>query len=70
MAGGRERPYGPARTRAESCTGPVGRARSARIGMVRAVAEFVAGGTRIDAAEEVDVSYPGFFPEIAGEPVA
>lgn len=34
--------------------------------MARTVAGLVAGGTRIDAAEAVDVSYPGFFQEIAG----
>jgi 3-phosphoshikimate 1-carboxyvinyltransferase len=32
-----------------------------RIVMALAVAGFVAGGTRIDTAESVDVSYPGFF---------
>lgn len=32
-----------------------------RIVMALAVAGFVAGGTRIDSAESVDVSYPGFF---------
>ncbi len=32
-----------------------------RIVMALTVAGFVAGGTRIDTAESVDVSYPGFF---------
>lgn len=35
-----------------------------RIVMALAVAGFVAGGTRIDTAESVDVSYPGFFQEM------
>jgi len=30
------------------------------------VAGFVAGGTRIDVAEAVDVYYPGFFQRMAG----
>lgn len=34
--------------------------------MVRTVAGLVAGGTRIDTAEAVDVSYLGFFREMAG----
>jgi len=37
-----------------------------RIVMALTVAGFVAGGTRIDAAESVDVSYPGFFEQMAG----
>ncbi|VVB68964.1 3-phosphoshikimate 1-carboxyvinyltransferase [uncultured archaeon] len=36
-----------------------------RIVMALAVAGFVAGKTRIDTAESVDVSYPGFFQEMA-----
>jgi hypothetical protein len=28
--------------------------------------DFVAGGTKIDMAEAVDVSYPGFFGQMAG----
>ncbi len=35
-----------------------------RIVMALAVAGFVAGDTRIDTAESVDVSYPGFFQEM------
>ncbi len=35
-----------------------------RIVMALAVAGFVAGGTRIDTAEAVDVSYPGFFDQM------
>ncbi len=35
-----------------------------RIVMALAVAGFVAGGTKIDTAESVDVSYPGFFEEM------
>ncbi len=35
-----------------------------RIVMALTVAGFVAGGTRIDTAESVDVSYPGFFQEM------
>ncbi len=35
-----------------------------RIVMALNVMGFVAGGTRIDAAECVDVSYPGFFQEM------
>jgi 3-phosphoshikimate 1-carboxyvinyltransferase len=30
------------------------------------VAGLVAGGTQIDTAEAVDVSYPGFFGHMAG----
>ena len=37
-----------------------------RIVMALTVAGFVAGGTQIDAAESVDVSYPGFFEQMAG----
>jgi 3-phosphoshikimate 1-carboxyvinyltransferase len=37
-----------------------------RIVMALTVAGFVAGGTRIDTAEAVDVSYPGFFQQMAG----
>jgi hypothetical protein len=48
---GRERPDGPVRARAESCTGPVGTARSAGIVMALRVAGFVAGGTKIDRAK-------------------
>jgi len=36
-----------------------------RIVMALTVAGLVAGGTRIDTAEAVDVSYPGFFQEMA-----
>jgi 3-phosphoshikimate 1-carboxyvinyltransferase len=36
-----------------------------RIVMALTVAGLVAGGTRIDTAEAVDVSYPGFFREMA-----
>ncbi len=36
-----------------------------RIVMALAVAGFVAGKTKIDTAESVDVSYPGFFQEMA-----
>ncbi len=36
-----------------------------RIVMALTVAGFVAGGTRIDSAESVDVSYPGFFQAMA-----
>jgi len=36
-----------------------------RIVMALAVAGMVAGGTKIDTAESVDVSYPGFFLEMA-----
>jgi len=36
-----------------------------RIVMALAVAGLVAGGTKIDTAESVDVSYPGFFQEMA-----
>jgi len=35
-----------------------------RIVMALTVAGFVAGETRIDTAESVDVSYPGFFQEM------
>lgn len=35
-----------------------------RIVMALTVAGFVAGGTKIDTAESVDVSYPGFFQEM------
>ncbi|MHB8119988.1 MAG: hypothetical protein ACYDHX_14910 [Methanothrix sp.] len=34
--------------------------------MALKVAGFVAGGTRIDTAEAGDVSYPGFFGQMAG----
>jgi 3-phosphoshikimate 1-carboxyvinyltransferase len=34
--------------------------------MALTVAGLVAGGTRIDTAESVDVSYPGFFQQMAG----
>ncbi|HWQ20018.1 MAG TPA: 3-phosphoshikimate 1-carboxyvinyltransferase [Methanotrichaceae archaeon] len=37
-----------------------------RIVMALAIAGLVAGGTRIDTAESVDVSYPGFFEKMAG----
>ncbi len=37
-----------------------------RIVMALTVAGFVAGGTQIDTAESVDVSYPGFFEQMAG----
>ena len=37
-----------------------------RIVMALTVAGFVAGGTRIDTAEAVDVSYPGFFDQMKG----
>jgi 3-phosphoshikimate 1-carboxyvinyltransferase len=37
-----------------------------RIVMALMVAGLVAGGTRIDTAESVDVSYPGFFQQMAG----
>jgi 3-phosphoshikimate 1-carboxyvinyltransferase len=37
-----------------------------RIVMALTVAGFVAGGTEIDTAESVDVSYPGFFEQMAG----
>ncbi|VVB71024.1 3-phosphoshikimate 1-carboxyvinyltransferase [uncultured archaeon] len=37
-----------------------------RIVMALAVAGFVAGGTQIDTAEAVDVSYPGFFEQMKG----
>ena len=37
-----------------------------RIVMALAVAGMVAGDTEIDTAESVDVSYPGFFPEMKG----
>jgi 3-phosphoshikimate 1-carboxyvinyltransferase len=37
-----------------------------RIVMALMVAGLVAGGTRIDTAESVDVSYPGFFGAMAG----
>lgn len=33
--------------------------------MARTVAGFLAGGKKIDTAESVDVSYPGFFPQMA-----
>jgi 3-phosphoshikimate 1-carboxyvinyltransferase len=36
-----------------------------RIVMALSVAGMVAGGTRINSAESVDVSYPGFFQEMA-----
>jgi 3-phosphoshikimate 1-carboxyvinyltransferase len=35
-----------------------------RIVMALTVAGFVAGGTKIDTAEAVNVSYPGFFQEM------
>ena len=63
---GRERPDGAVRARAESCTGLAGTARSTPIVMARTVAGLVAGGTRIDTAEAVDMSYPGFFREMEG----
>jgi 3-phosphoshikimate 1-carboxyvinyltransferase len=34
--------------------------------MALTVAGFVAGGTEIDTAEAVDVSYPGFFEQMKG----
>lgn len=34
--------------------------------MALTVAGLVAGGTRIDTTEAVDVSYPGFFGQMAG----
>jgi len=37
-----------------------------RIVMALTVAGFVAGDTQIDTAESVDVSYPGFFEQMAG----
>ena len=37
-----------------------------RIVMALTVAGFVAGGTQIDTAEAVDVSYPGFFDQMKG----
>lgn len=37
-----------------------------RIVMALTVAGFVAGGTEIDTAEAVDVSYPGFFEQMKG----
>jgi 3-phosphoshikimate 1-carboxyvinyltransferase len=37
-----------------------------RIVMALTIAGLVAGGTRIDTAESVDVSYPGFFQKMAG----
>jgi hypothetical protein len=37
-----------------------------RISAALTVAGFVAGGTRIDTAEAVDVSDPGFFQQMAG----
>ena len=37
-----------------------------RIVMALTVAGFVAGGTKIDTAEAVDVSYPGFFQQMEG----
>ena len=37
-----------------------------RIVMALAVAGLVAGGTEIDTVESVDVSYPGFFEQMAG----
>jgi 3-phosphoshikimate 1-carboxyvinyltransferase len=37
-----------------------------RIVMALTVAGFVAGGTKIDTAEAVDVSYPGFFDQMKG----
>jgi len=37
-----------------------------RIVMALTVAGFAAGGTRIDTAEAVDVSYPGFFEQMKG----
>jgi 3-phosphoshikimate 1-carboxyvinyltransferase len=37
-----------------------------RIVMALAVAGMVAGDTEIDTAESVDVSYPGFFPQMKG----
>ena len=37
-----------------------------RIVMALTVAGFVARGTKIDTAEAVDVSYPGFFEQMEG----
>ena len=46
--------------------GPACTAKSAGIVMALTVAGLVAGGTRIDTTEAVDVSYPGFFQRMAG----
>ncbi|MEI6103389.1 MAG: hypothetical protein WCP70_05535 [Methanothrix sp.] len=67
---GRERPDGPVRARAESCTGPDVHGQERRNCHGRTVAGFVAGETKIDMLGAGDASYPGFFQEMPGGPVA
>ena len=50
----------------KAARGQRARPRVAGIAMALTVAGFVAGGTQIDTTEAVEVSYPGFFQQMAG----